>query len=101
MMNKMEEQVKPKSRRGFASMSKEQQRLIASKGGKAAHDYGKVHEWTSDEAKIAGAKGGKKAYENRLNHVGCINCGGSKKIKIDDQFLGEVEFDCSEYKKSK
>ncbi len=45
--------------RGFASMSKDQQRQIASKGGKAAHRQGKAHEWTSQEARDAGAKGGK------------------------------------------
>ena len=41
-----------KERRGFASMSPEKQREIASKGGRAAH------EWTSDEARSAGRKGG-------------------------------------------
>lgn len=44
--------------RGFASMDKEKQREIASKGGKAAHAKGVAHEWTSDEAAEAGKKGG-------------------------------------------
>lgn len=48
------------SRRGFASMNPEKQRQIASKGGRAAHKKGKAHEWTSEEAKIAGRKGGQK-----------------------------------------
>ena len=39
-----------KERRGFASMSPEKQREIASKGGRAAHQKGTAHEWTSDEA---------------------------------------------------
>lgn len=47
-----------KERRGFASMSPEKQREIASKGGRAAHLKGTAHEWTSDEARSAGRKGG-------------------------------------------
>jgi general stress protein YciG len=47
-----------KERRGFASMSAEKQREIASKGGRAAHMKGTAHEWTSDEARKAGRKGG-------------------------------------------
>lgn len=47
-----------KERRGFASMSVEKQREIASKGGRAAHEKGTAHEWTSDEARTAGRKGG-------------------------------------------
>lgn len=47
-----------KERRGFASMSAEKQREIASKGGRAAHEKGTAHEWTSDEARTAGRKGG-------------------------------------------
>ncbi|GEM_PF-2232221 len=44
--------------RGFASMTPEQQRQIASKGGQAAHKKGVAHEWTSEEARAAGRKGG-------------------------------------------
>lgn len=47
-----------KERRGFASMSIEKQREIASKGGRAAHEKGTAHEWTPDEARNAGRKGG-------------------------------------------
>ncbi|SRR5579883_807222 len=46
------------SKRGFASMDGEKQRLIASKGGKAAHAKGTAHEWSSEEARAAGRKGG-------------------------------------------
>ncbi|MGD9903202.1 MAG: KGG domain-containing protein [Vicinamibacterales bacterium] len=49
---------KPKARRGFASMSPEKQREIASKGGRAAHAKGTAHEWSSVEARDAGRKGG-------------------------------------------
>jgi uncharacterized protein len=44
--------------RGFASMERNRQRQIASKGGKAAHKKGAAHEWTREEAQAAGRKGG-------------------------------------------
>lgn len=47
-----------KSRRGFASMTPERKREIASMGGKAAHALGRAHRWTSEQAREAGRKGG-------------------------------------------
>lgn len=44
--------------RGFASMDPDKQRAIASKGGRAAHQQGTAHEWDSEEARVAGRKGG-------------------------------------------
>lgn len=44
--------------RGFASMDRNRQREIASKGGRAAHKKGAAHEWTREEAQAAGRKGG-------------------------------------------
>jgi hypothetical protein len=41
--------------RGFASMDPARQREIASEGGKAAHQKGTAHEFTSDEARRAGS----------------------------------------------
>ena len=52
-------------RRGFASMSREKQREIASKGGRAAHEKGTAHEWTADEARTAGRKGGQASRGGR------------------------------------
>ena len=46
------------SNRGFASMDPEQQREIASLGGRASHERGTGHEWNSNEAREAGRKGG-------------------------------------------
>jgi general stress protein YciG len=51
---------KKKSKRGFATMSAAQVSEIASKGGKAAHAKGTAHEWSSEEARVAGRKGGQK-----------------------------------------
>ena len=47
-----------KSVRGFAAMDREKQREIASKGGKASHLSGHAHQFTSEEAREAGRKGG-------------------------------------------
>ena len=51
--------------RGFASMDQGKQREIASKGGKAAHVKGSAHEWTSDEARAAGRKGGMATHRRK------------------------------------
>jgi uncharacterized protein len=53
-----QERQEQKSRRGFAAMSPERQREIASQGGRAAHQQGVAHEWSKDEARAAGKKGG-------------------------------------------
>ena len=54
-----------KARRGFASMSPEKQREIASKGGRAAHAKGTAHQWSADEAREAGRKGGQMSRGGR------------------------------------
>lgn len=80
-----------KSRRGFASMSPEQQKQIASKGGQAAHQRGVAHQWNADEARQAGRKGGEKVSQNR-QHMAEIgrkggqssHGGGRKKSKTAD-----------------
>jgi len=46
-------------------MDRAKQREIASKGGKAAHQKGTAHEWTSDEAREAGRKGGMASHRRR------------------------------------
>jgi stress-induced acidophilic repeat protein len=46
-------------------MSPEKQREIASKGGRAAHEKGTAHEWTADEARQAGRKGGQVSRGGR------------------------------------
>jgi general stress protein YciG len=53
------------SNRGFASMDAAKQREIASKGGKAAHQKGTAHQFTSEEARRAGSKGGRAARQKR------------------------------------
>jgi len=43
-------------------MDANKQREIASKGGRAAHAKGTAHEWSSDEAREAGRKGGQMSH---------------------------------------
>lgn len=52
--------------RGFASMDPQKQREIASKGGRAAHVQGTAHEWSSDEARQAGRKGGAASRQHAV-----------------------------------
>ena len=62
-------------------MSPEKQREIASKGGRAAHLKGTAHEWTSEEARSAGRKGG------------MISRGGRGRLASDGE--GETSTDAS------
>src|SRR6185312_6405436 len=63
--------------RGFASMDREKQREIARKGGRAAHEKGTAHEFTADEARAAGRKGGERVSANR-EHMSRIGRLGGK-----------------------
>lgn len=54
-----------KEKRGFAAMDPRYQRKVASKGGKAAHKSGNGHEWTSEEAREVGRKGGIASHARR------------------------------------
>ena len=66
-----------KSNRGFASMDTSKQREIASKGGKAAHAQGRAHEFTADEARMAGRKGGEVVSRDRA-HMALIGRAGGQ-----------------------
>jgi len=66
-----------KSKRGFASMDVSRQREIASKGGRAAHQKGTAHEWTSDEARVAGRKCGEVVSRDRA-HMAAIGREGGE-----------------------
>jgi uncharacterized protein len=72
----MATQALKKSNRGFASMDREKQKEIASKGGKAAHAQGRAHEFTADEARSAGRKGGEVVSKNREHMAQIGRAGG-------------------------
>jgi uncharacterized protein len=65
------------SRRGFASMDPSKQKEIASKGGRAAHQKGTAHEFTSGEAREAGRKGGESVSRDR-EHMSAIGRRGGE-----------------------
>jgi hypothetical protein len=46
-------------------MDRDKQREIASKGGRAAHQKRTAHEWTSEEARAAGRKGGVASHQRK------------------------------------
>jgi general stress protein YciG len=86
------------SNRGFASMDPERQREIASEGGKAAHEKGTAHEFTSEEARRAGSM----SHGNRQSAQSSSRTGGAGKesSKQTDQSVnrggsvqGDVEDD--------
>ncbi len=58
-----------KSGRGFAGMDPERQRQIASEGGRAAHAQGTAHEFTPEEAREAGRKGGEASRAARARRA--------------------------------
>ena len=75
--------------RGFASMNSERQREIARKGGKAAHEKGTAHEFTSDEARAAGRKGGERvsadrSHMSRIGRLGGRSSAGRRQAARSD-----------------
>jgi general stress protein YciG len=72
-----------KEDRGFASMDRAKQREIASKGGKAAHQKGTAHEWTSEEARDAGRKGGIASHQRRREQAANVS-GGDREDRNDN-----------------
>ena len=65
------------SNRGFASMDPQRQREIASMGGRAAHAKGTAHEFTPEEAREAGRKGGEAVSQDR-RHMAAIGSKGGQ-----------------------
>ena len=59
-------------------MDRTKQREIASKGGKAAHQKGTAHEWTSEEAREAGRKGGMASHRRKQQQSGDAMSGGTE-----------------------
>jgi general stress protein YciG len=69
--------AKRNSSRGFASMDPQRQREIASEGGRAAHEKGTAHEFTSEEAREAGRKGGQARSESNRSKSSGSSVGSS------------------------
>ncbi len=77
------------SKRGFAAMDPAKQREIASKGGKAAHAKGTAHEFTPDEARVAGRKGGEVVSRDR-EHMAAIGRAGGEAVSRDREHMSRI-----------
>lgn len=75
------EEPRPR-RRGFAAMDRDRVKQIASKGGRAAHAAGTAHQFSSDEARVAGKKGGEAPHVRR---------GGVRRRPVDQNSLPKEE----------
>jgi uncharacterized protein len=83
-----------KSNRGFASMDPAKQREIASKGGRAAHEKGTAHQFSADEAREAGKKGGGAVSRDRhhmaeIGRVGGQSRGRKQRANAPESASGE------------
>ncbi len=74
---------------GFAGMDDEKQRQIASSGGKAAHEKGTAHEFTPEEARQAGKKGGEAVSEDK-EHMAEIGKKGGEAVSEDKEHMAEI-----------
>lgn len=70
-------------------MSPEKKREIASKGGRAAHQKGTAHEFTPDEARAAGRKGGEAVSRDR-QHMSEIGKRGGEAVSRDREHMAEI-----------
>ena len=78
--------------RGFASMNTDRQREIARKGGKAAHEKGTAHEFTSEEARAAGRKGGERVSADRSHMSRIGRLGGRSSAGRRQQSRSNTSF---------
>lgn len=79
-----------KQRRGFAVMDKIRQREIASSGGKAAHAGGRAHEFTAEEAREAGRKGGQSVSADKMHMSEIGRKGGIERGKKHAQRVAQA-----------
>jgi general stress protein YciG len=87
------ESSRQKSNRGFASMDPAKQREIASKGGRAAHEKGTAHQFSANEAREAGKKGGGTVSQDRHHMAEIGRIGGQargRKQRANAQQAGQA-----------
>jgi len=86
-----EETTEPtkKSRRGFAAMAPERQRALAGAGGKGAHKKGTAHEFTEEEARAAGVRGGRAVSVNKA-HMAQIGKRGGNSVSKNREHMAEI-----------
>jgi general stress protein YciG len=93
-----------KSNRGFASMDPAKQREIASKGGRAAHEKGTAHQFSANEAREAGKKGGGTVSQDRHHMAEIGRIGGQargRKQRATSEQAGQETSESSESSENK
>jgi uncharacterized protein len=75
---------------GFAAMSLEDRKRIASQGGKAAHIKGNAYRFTSEKAKEAGRKGGISISSKNPAHMAAIGRKGGLSVSADREHMAEI-----------
>src|SRR5262245_53300693 len=75
--------------RGFAAMPQEKQRAIAREGGRAAHERGTAHEFSPEEARQAGRKGGESVSGDRA-HMAEIGRKGGEAVSGNRAHMAEI-----------
>ena len=80
-----------RGKQGFASMPPELQREIAGKGGRAAHAAGTAHEFSAQEARDAGAKGGRAVARDREHMARIGKLGGQAATRSKRAAKGDLE----------
>jgi general stress protein YciG len=78
------------SKKGFAGMSDDKVKEIASKGGKTAHENGTAHQFTTDEARKAGKKGGLSVSQDRQHMSEIGKRGALKRMENKRKALEEL-----------
>jgi general stress protein YciG len=78
--------TKSRRPRGFAAMDRKLVSEIARKGGKAAHSAGTAHEFTAEEARVAGRKGGRATHAKRRD----ATSGGREPTETSNEVRGET-----------
>ena len=76
-------------KRGFARLTPEERKALASKGGKVAHESGTAHEFTSEAGRVAGQAGGRAVSQDR-EHMRRIGTLGGQKISEDWKHMQEI-----------
>ena len=70
-------------------MDRGKQKEIASKGGKAAHEKGTAHEWTSEEAREAGRKGGMASHRRKQEQAAENSSSGGPQSESHEEHVIE------------
>lgn len=83
------DQARGGNKRGFAAMDPDKQKAIARLGGRAAHEKGTAHEFTPDEAREAGKKGGESVSRNR-DHMADIGRRGGMSVSRNRSHMASI-----------